>query len=457
MKKYFLSLSLWLIAVSSAMASPIILKKAQVEAQSQDCRLILETSARASFRISAKSTPSYWMIEIPHAQTTANFSLPNNTAFKKISLKPQKGGHLQLIVESAVPLKLKKTFSEKVTGKREHRWVVEFSKIFRQKPSKPALLKAELSDPKMPALLNNQRTTALAFVPSPPAVASAGTQMPRQHATTVLTRRSFVVALDPGHGGWDPGAVGPSGAYEKDIVLSIAKILKELIDKEPGMKAVLTRQGDYYMDLKQRVRKARHARADLFISLHADAFYHTKAHGASVFTLSERGASSAAAQWLAEAQNKSGILGNLRVPSKNAQLANLLLDLSQTASQRDSFDAGRAVLQSLGRMTHLHKTRVEQAGFAVLKAPDMPSMLIETGFLSHPVTEIKLQTTGYQKSLATAIFLGLRHYHHNKLPSKHPSPVLQINSPVVKPLKTSLAKKPAESAKKSALYPPTRS
>lgn len=223
-------------------------------------------------------------------------------------------------------------------------------------------------------------------------------------------RRLITVAIDPGHGGEDPGAVGRRGAKEKDVVLAIGKMLKAEIDKIPGMRAMLTRNGDFYVPLSKRVAKARAVRADLFVSVHADAFIKPSAHGSSVFVLSERGASSTAAKWLANKENSSDLIGGVNIAGTDSQLAKVLLDLSTTAQISDSMKLGSAVLSQIGSINRLHKPRVEQAGFAVLKAPDIPSILVETAFISNPDEEKKLKDKRYQQKMASAIATGIKGY-----------------------------------------------
>lgn len=223
-------------------------------------------------------------------------------------------------------------------------------------------------------------------------------------------RRLITVAIDPGHGGEDPGAVGKRGAKEKDVVLAISKMLKAEIDKMPGMRAMLTRDGDFFVPLSKRVAKARAVKADLFVSVHADAFIKPSAHGSSVFVLSERGASSTAAKWLANKENSSDLIGGVNIAGTDSQLAKVLLDLSTTAQISDSMKLGEAVLSQIGSINRLHKPRVEQAGFAVLKAPDIPSILVETAFISNPDEEKKLKDKQYQQKMAKAIATGIEGY-----------------------------------------------
>ena len=228
--------------------------------------------------------------------------------------------------------------------------------------------------------------------------------------------RDVVVAIDAGHGGDDPGARGPGGAREKDLVLQIAKQLAELVNQERGMHALLVREGDYFIPLRKRMEKARENKADLFISIHADAFRNSNVSGASVYTLSERGASSEAARLLAERENASDLIGGVSLDVDDDTLASVLLDLSQTASLEMSLDVADRVLDSLKDLGNIHKRRVQSAGFAVLKSPDIPSILVETAYISNPAEEKKLRDAGYQKRLAGAILQGLRGYFHDHAP-----------------------------------------
>ena len=259
---------------------------------------------------------------------------------------------------------------------------------------------------------------ATAAPPSAPAQVAAAPAQPAQPApstkTAGPTERIIIVALDPGHGGEDPGAIGPRGTREKDIVLKIALLLRQRINATRingnPMRAFLTRDADFFVPLATRVSKARRVQADLFISIHADAFTKPSANGASVFALSPKGASSAAARWLADKENQADLIGGVNVTSKNKAVQNAVLDMSTTAQIRDSLHLGSAVLSHIGGFAKLHKPKVEQAGFAVLKAPDIPSVLIETAFISNPDEELRLRSPAYQAKLADAIMQGIRQY-----------------------------------------------
>ncbi len=221
--------------------------------------------------------------------------------------------------------------------------------------------------------------------------------------------RDVIVVIDPGHGGKDPGATGPHGVHEKNVVLAIARKLKAIIDSQPGMRAVLTRKKDYYITLRERLRLARKYKGDMFIAIHADAFHNRHAKGASVFALSERGATSEAARWLAEKENYSE-LGGVNLSNKSNLLRSVLIDLSQTATIGASLKLGRDVLDELDTIEHLHHRKVEQARFVVLKSPDIPSILIETGFITNPYEERMLNSPYYQRRLAGSILKGVKRY-----------------------------------------------
>lgn len=237
--------------------------------------------------------------------------------------------------------------------------------------------------------------------------------------TAENNRRDIVVAIDAGHGGEDPGAIGPKRIKEKKVVLAISRELKKLFDRTPGYKAVLVRNGDYYIPLRKRTSIAHKKRADMFISIHADAFNKASANGASVFALSRRGATSETARYLAGRENRADLIGgagSVRLDDKDKMLASVLLDLSMTATLSSSLEVGAEVLKSMGGVARLHKKKVEQAGFVVLKSPDIPSILVETGFISNPKEAKRLASRHYQQKMARAIFQGVSRYFSNNLP-----------------------------------------
>lgn len=255
----------------------------------------------------------------------------------------------------------------------------------------------------------------------PPAVSMDRPDHPlRADKASTATDRLIVIALDPGHGGEDPGAIGPGGTREKDVVLKIAKTLRDRINASSvngnPMRAYLTRDADFFVPLQVRVQKARRVQADLFVSIHADAFFTPQASGASVFALSQGAASSSAARWMAQQENKADLIGGINLGSQDAQVQRALLDMSTTAQIKDSLQLGGSLLREIGGVGRLHKPRVEQAGFAVLKAPDIPSVLVETAFISNPQEEEKLRSEAYQKQLTDALMRGILQYFSRNPP-----------------------------------------
>ena len=249
--------------------------------------------------------------------------------------------------------------------------------------------------------------------PAAPSSTAVQTPAPPAEAATPVPEsidRLVIVALDPGHGGEDPGAIGPTGLREKDVVLQIALQLRDRLNEQRGMRAMLTRDADFFVPLHERVRKARRVQADLFVSIHADAFMRPEARGGSVFALSTGAATSTAAKWMADRENAADLVGGVNVAVKDAQVLRALLDMSTTAQIKDSLRAGQEVLTRLGRVGRLHKPQVEQAGFAVLKAPDIPSILVETAFISNPQEEALLRDAAWQAQLVDALAEGIRRY-----------------------------------------------
>ncbi len=284
----------------------------------------------------------------------------------------------------------------------------------------------EPPDPLMLALERNERPLeatptapppSIAAAPAPTPVEARASAVPEKTARAAprspgMTRpnRMITIAIDAGHGGEDPGARGKNGTWEKDVTLAISRKLKERIEQEPNMRVLMVRDGDFFMPLHTRVIKARRANADLFVSVHADAFTSPEARGSSVFALSERGATSAAANWLARKENEADLIGGVNLDVPDPFLKQTLLDLSQTATINDSLKLAKAVLGEIGTINKLHKNHVEQAGFAVLKSPDIPSILVETAFITNPDEERRLNDDAYQSKMAEAIFAGIKRY-----------------------------------------------
>ena len=270
---------------------------------------------------------------------------------------------------------------------------------------------ARIDKPPLAAAAPHAPASAPASTTPVPPLPAPEPQAPPTPGERARVDRLIIVALDPGHGGEDPGAIGPTGLREKDVVLAIALALRDRLNALPGMRVMLTRDADFFVPLHERVRKARRVQADLFVSIHADAFIRPEARGASVFALSTKGASSSAARWIADKENAADAVGGIAVGQvRDAQLLRALADMSTTAQIRDSLELGHEVLTRIGRVGRLHKRQVEQAGFAVLKAPDIPSILVETAFISNPDEEDKLRDPDYRAKLVDALAAGIRRY-----------------------------------------------
>ena len=264
-----------------------------------------------------------------------------------------------------------------------------------------------------PALAPSPPVALSTPAPAAPAIAPA----PATAEERRRVDRLIIVALDPGHGGEDPGAIGPTGLREKDVVLAVALQLRDKLNAVPGMRVMMTRDADFFVPLQDRVRKARRVQADLFVSIHADAFFKPEARGASVFALSTKGASSSAARWMAERENSADQVGGVNVARvRDPQVLRAMLDMSTTAQIKDSLKIGHEVLSRIGRVGRLHKGQVEQAGFAVLKAPDIPSILVETAFISNPEEEARLRDPAFRAELVAALASGIRRYFERNPP-----------------------------------------
>jgi N-acetylmuramoyl-L-alanine amidase len=332
-------------------------------------------------------------------QTLPSKILDSDPYIKLIRAGRNKPGVVRLVIELKGEVK-PQVFSLQPVGEYGHRLVLDLYPVEPVDPLMALLEKSAEPPQKAESALGSQGR--LAEIPAERPAEKPGEKPEIARLVTIV--------LDPGHGGEDPGAIGRGGSYEKNVTLSVARRLKEKIDATPSMRSVLTRDGDYFIPLNQRVSKARRVQADLFVSVHADAFVKTTARGSSVFVLSENGASSSAARWLANKENSADLVGGVNLGVKDPYLARTLLDLSQTATINDSLKLGNHVLGELGRINTLHKGQVEQAGFAVLKAPDIPSILIETAFISNPEEEARLNDEAYQDRMAEAILKGIRRY-----------------------------------------------
>jgi len=376
-------------------------------------RLTIESKAAIRYNQFTLSNPDRLVIDLQDVELSAALNELSNKVSKddpyisSLRIGRFKPGILRLVLDLKAQVK-PQLFSLNPVGEYGHRLVLD---IYPAIPLDPlmALVEQQLagSEP--------DRSEPASGIAAPET-----SQPPPAPLYPELRNRVLVIAVDAGHGGEDPGALGRRGTREKDVTLSIARELKTQIDATSGMRAILIRDGDYFIPLKGRVEKARRAHADLFVSIHADAFIKPHARGSSVFALSEGGATSASARWLAKKENEADLIGGVNLAVKDPYLARTLLDLSQTATINDSMKLAKHVLNELGGINKLHRGRVEQAGFAVLKSPDVPSILVETAFISNPTEEKRLKDQAYQGKMARAILSGIKRYFaQNPALSKH--------------------------------------
>lgn len=375
---------------------------------SEYTRLTLESDTPINYTLILLKDPDRVVLDLEDVTLTSEIKkLPgkissDNLYIRALRIGRFKPGILRLVLDLKSEVK-PQAFVLKPVGDYGHRLVLD---IYPASPPDPLM-----------ALLNE------GAVKSAQANAYEHIKSDRTSRTTAAgnkkpdsTVRLITVAIDPGHGGEDPGAMSKRGTHEKNITLAIARKLKAKIDAEPNMRAALTRDGDYFLSLPMRLEKARKLNADLFVSIHADAFVKPHARGSSVFTLSESGATSAAARWLAKKENDADLIGGVNLDTKDPYLNETLLDLSLSQTREDSHTLAREVLSEIGEINHLHKNNVEQAGFAVLKSPDIPSILVETAFISNPDEEKKLRNKAYQDKMAKAMLDGIKRYFSKNPP-----------------------------------------
>jgi N-acetylmuramoyl-L-alanine amidase len=423
-----ISLTLCLAYSGIAQAASNLVTASRVWPAQDYTRITLEATNAISYKVFFLKNPDRIVMDIDNVELNSNLkSLADKIAaddpnIKQVRVAANKPGVVRLVVDLKAEAKPSVNLLLPA-GEYKHRLVLD---IFPVKDPLMALL--EQRD-------NSNATTPEIVVPKvvepePNLTEPAGHNDAPQGFPTAPTisnepsrsehklenndnykySRQVTIALDAGHGGEDPGARGANGSNEKDITLAIVKKLKAKIDEDPGMRAVLTRDGDYFIPLHGRVVKARKLQADLFVSIHADSFTNSAARGSSVFALSERGATSASARYLAKKEDESDLIGGVSLAIKDPFLARTLLDLSQTATINDSLKLGKSVLGQIGEINTLHKNRVEQAAFAVLKSPDIPSILVETAFISNPDEERKLGDDAYQDKLVMSIYAGIKKY-----------------------------------------------
>jgi N-acetylmuramoyl-L-alanine amidase len=387
----------WLLPSTSSAAT---ISSARVWPALEYTRLIMESTTPIAFQWVVTRNPQRLTLDLEGVEL--DFELvqlpqlvhPSDPYIEAIQVASFKPGVMRVVLELKTEVN-PQIFALKPFAEHAHRIVID---LYPLTPPDPLMALLE-SDPGAREYKPRASTPDRQPTIEPPYPSNRGD-----------ARRRIVIAIDPGHGGEDPGAIGRRGTYEKNVTLAIARKLKALVDAEPGMRAMLTRDDDYFVPLHARVQKARRVQADLFISIHADAFSTSSARGSSVFALSEHGATSAAARWLAQRENQADLIGGVNLDNRDPVLARTLLDLSQTAQINDSLRVGRSVLEGVGMINTLHKGAVEQAGFAVLKAPDIPSILVEVAFISNPDEETKLRSDHQQQRFAESIFSGIRRY-----------------------------------------------
>ena len=354
---------------------------------------------------------------------------PNDPYISQVRVGQFQPGVVRLVFDLKEPIK-PQLFTLDPIGEYNYRMVFDLypttppdplMALVRSSAKKESALEKSNEEIDLIAQFATKKEKGLAKTPAAP-VAQAIPEI-KEPPATAKYKRLITIAIDPGHGGEDPGAIGAAGSREKNVVLAIAKRLKDKIENEAYMRPFLTRDGDYFVPLHVRVQKARRVEADLFVSIHADAFIERNARGASVFALSQMGASSTTARWMANKENASDLIGGINIKTQDRQVANLLLDMSTTAQIKDSLQVGNSILKQIGGFAALHKPKVEQASFAVLKAPDIPSILVETAFISNPQEEARLNDDSYQDRIAEAILRGIKDYF-----SKNPPVARRVNS-----------------------------
>jgi N-acetylmuramoyl-L-alanine amidase len=403
--------------VPSAWASLATINSARVWPAQEYTRVILETAAPLAHRMLVLKDPARLVLDLDDADMSAALATQfahadtHDPYLAGIRVGRQSGNGLRVVMDLKGDVN-PQIFALPPVAEYGYRLVID---IYPSTPLDPlmALLAAEErkhSAPAQVASAGEAPPAAKAQAPDASRHADAASARKGNAAAPRPEPRPLTIAIDPGHGGEDPGAIGQRGTREKDVVLVIARHLAKVLDAERGMRTMLTRNDDYFVPLAQRVDKARRVNADLFVSVHADAFRERRARGSSVFALSDRGATSVAAKWLAQKENAADLIGGVNIDVKDPLLARTLLDLSQTAQISDSLKAGRSMLQELSQVNALHRGIVEQAGFAVLKAPDIPSILVETAFISNPDEETKLRDPRQQRRFAESMADGVRHY-----------------------------------------------
>jgi len=417
--KILFILGLQLLSVASY-AEQINVNSLSYSAASQRARMSFAVTSSPKHRVFVLDNPSRLVIDIKNAALvqTLNQPSPSHPMFAKVRAAAKNTTDLRIVVDLKKPVS-PENFSLSTNNKDGRRLLVD---LINKAPVTSAKTETKTAAKSLGEGVAAHKLIAVKSVKlkkeadkAEPEKTKAIVVKSAQFNTVSTKEKNIVVAVDAGHGGDDPGAHGPHGTEEKAVTFAIAKKLALLINAQPGMKAVMIRKGDYYIGLRKRMQLARAAKADLFISIHADAFEDASVRGASVYTLSTRGASSEAAHWLANSENASEV-GGVSLSDKEDVLASVLLDLSQTATQQASLDVANSVLKNFQNISVLHKDSVQKAGFIVLKSPDIPSILVETAYISNPLEEQNLTSVRYQAKMANAIFIGVRNHFRKSVP-----------------------------------------
>jgi N-acetylmuramoyl-L-alanine amidase len=400
---------------------PVDINSLHYSQAAKQTRMVFDVSASPKHRVFVQNTQL--VIDIKNAKLGQTLSQPAAThpLFAHIHVLEKTKDNVRLAVDLKKPITAK-NFSLSSNNKNEHKLIIDLinknpiieadNKAITSKATAQPNKKETLEHKNVPALLPEPTNMMAVFTRNhnkPVQLQEVAEQISNKHD-------KIVIAIDAGHGGEDPGAHGANGTEEKQVVFAIAKKLAKLINAQPDMKAIMVRKGDYYVGLRKRMQIARTAHADLFISIHADAFQDTTVKGSSVYVLSRSGASSEAALWLAKSENASDLIGGVSLEDKEDVLASVLLDLSQSATEQASVDVAKSVLKNCKAVGEMHKDVVQKAGFMVLKSPDIPSILVETAFISNPSEEENLLNTEYQTKMADAIFGGVRNYFKSSTP-----------------------------------------
>ena len=374
---------------------------ARVWAGPEYTRVVFDLSGPANYKMSAGDTPGSVVLDIAGSSVAGNFSAPGGQGLYK-SLTTAKQGSTARVVAKVDPTAKPKSFLLKPAGDYGYRLVLDLYPGGQSDPGDNPVIDDTPSVVKAAAAAARDTRTAKTVPPGKPPM--------------LATERKVVVAIDAGHGGEDPGARGATGLREKDVTLQVARELADQINRQPGMQAVLTRNGDYFIPLKRRYQIAREHNADMFVSIHADAFKNSDAKGSSVWVLSPRGKTSEAARWLADRENRADLVGGVSLDDKDDTLAAVLLDLQQGYAMQASESIAGNVLKALGRLGPTHRGYVERANFVVLRSPDVPSILVETAFITNPLEEKRLRDEGHRRELATAVLGGVRNYFESMPP-----------------------------------------